>query len=400
MNIVMFTDSFYPELSGISDSVILLTRALAQRGHRIEIHAPHYAAREYAIARIPRHSEPEVGHGVRIVRHYSWPAPGGTGQARAALPHLLMRRPDELRPQIIHSHLCFGLGLSALQWARRLRVPALGTNHTAIAEFARYWPVGRTVVTQPLQRYWTWYYNRCQFVTAPSHSVFQEMRATGLWRSHDVVSNPIDTATLAPAATNTKSRIKREIGLTNATLVYAGRLAEEKSVDVLIRAIAFAKATVPGLMLAIAGHGQAERPLRALARELAVDDRVAFLGTLDAQALARLYQAADVFITASPSETQCLSMMQAMACALPVVGVRARALPEYILPEVGVMAEPGDAEGLARVVVALFQDPERIQALGSGARRLAERFSSTRVAAKVEQIYLDLVRQYPKGAAR
>ena len=389
MNIAMFTDAFFPELSGISDSVVTLSRSLALRGHRIEIHAPRYTPREYAIVGIRQRDELDLGPGVRIVRHRSWPAPAGTRQARAALPAFPLRAPAQ-RPAVVHSHLCFGLGVSALLWARRMRVPVLGTNHTAIAEFARYCPAGGAAVVRPLQRYWTWYYNRCNFVTAPSRSVFQEMAGSGLHRPHELVSNPIDLETFAPGAAGLKPALKSRFGMSGTTLVFAGRLAEEKRVDVLIRALAVARATVPGLVLALAGHGQAELALRRLARDLGVDDRVAFLGTLDAPTLARLYQAADLFVTASPSETQGLSMMQAMACALPVAGVRARALPEYILPDTGLMVEPGDSTALAREIVGLLQDPGRMRTLGEGARRLAERFSAARIAEQVERIYLHL----------
>ena len=93
-------------------------------------------------------------------------------------------------------------------------------------------------------------------------------------------------------------------------------------------------------MLALAGHGSARRQLEALANNLGVASRVRFLGTLSAASLAEACQSADIFATASTSETQCMALLQAMSTGLPAVGARSRALVEYIPPDAGLLAEP------------------------------------------------------------
>lgn len=124
--------------------------------------------------------------------------------------------------------------------------------------------------------------------------------------------------------------MRAEFDLSGFVVLYTGRLATEKHVDVIIRAIAVARYQIPWISLVITGHGSEEGTLQRLATDLHLRDRIKFLGTVSAEVLPRIYKAADVFAIASTAETQSLSLMKAMATAIPVVGVKARGLTEYI----------------------------------------------------------------------
>ena len=124
--------------------------------------------------------------------------------------------------------------------------------------------------------------------------------------------------------------IKTRLGLSDHTIVYAGRLGIEKNLDAVLRAVAISKQSYPSIRLVIAGHGADEGRLRNLAECLDLTSNVRFLGTLDKPVLSELFQGSDIFVTMSASETQCLALIQAMASGLPVIGANARALPEFI----------------------------------------------------------------------
>jgi len=387
MRIAFFTDSFYPELGGIQDSILLAARALGERGHHIVLYAPRAAPRDYRLAGLPV-QEIDLGERVQVRRLFSLPVPSSTGQSRLLLP--TGRRWRELvgwRPDVLHTHTFLGAGWEALVAARRLGVPLVGTNHWAIGEFSMYAPVGARQFARYSVKAATAYYNRCAFVTGPSRSVVDEMRAYGLRKPARVVSNPIDTTLFRPGDAGERQRLKHRFGFSDATILYAGRLAVEKNIDVLVRALAPVVREMPDAMLALAGHGTDRPRLERLAAELGVGQRVRFLGTLDKPALAEAYRAADVFAIASTSETQSMVLLQAMSSGLPAVGARWRALPEYIGDDAGLLAEPGDAAQFAAHFLSMLRAPPVRARMGERAAASARRFGLAETVSAWEQIY-------------
>jgi len=387
MRIVFFTDSFYPELGGIQDSILLTARALGERGHHIVLYAPSASPRDYRLAGLPV-QEIDLGKRVEIRRLFAVPVPSSTRQSRLLLP--TGRRWRELvdwRPDVLHTHTFLGAGWEALVAARRLGVPLVGTNHWAIGEFSMYAPVGARQFARYSVKAATAYYNRCAFVTGPSRSVVDEMRAYGLRKPARVVSNPIDTMLFRPGDARERRMLKHRLGFSDATILYAGRLALEKNIDVLVRALASVVREIPDAMLALAGHGTDRPRLERLAAALGVGQRVRFLGTLDKPALAEAYRAADVFAIASTSETQSMVLLQAMSSELPAVGARWRALPEYIGDDAGLLAEPGDASQFAAHLLSILRAPSMRATMGERAAAIARRFGLAETVSAWEQIY-------------
>jgi glycosyltransferase involved in cell wall biosynthesis len=124
---------------------------------------------------------------------------------------------------------------------------------------------------------------------------------------------------------------------------------------------------------------------------------VKFLGTLKQEDHIRAYQGADVFAIASTAETQSLSLMKAMAVEIPVIGARARALPEYIHEDNGFLVDPGDVAGFAEKIVWLFRHPEQRKRFGIEGRKLAERFLPEQIALRWVDFYEQVCSQ---GALR
>ena len=387
MRIAFFTDSFYPELGGIQDSILLTARALGERGHSIVLYAPSASPRDYRLAGLPAR-EIDLGASVEIRRLFALPVPSSTRQSRLLLPTgRRWRGLADWRPDVLHTHTFLGAGWEALVAARRLGVPLVGTNHWAIGEFGMYAPVGARQFARYSVKAATAYYNRCAFVTGPSHSVVDEMRACGLRKPARVVSNPIDTMLFRPGDAGERRMLKHRLGFSDATILYAGRLAVEKNIDVLVRALACVAKEMPDAMLALAGHGTDRPRLERLAAELGVGRRVRFLGTLDKPALAEAYRAADVFAIASTSETQSMVLLQAMSSGLPAVGARWRALPEYIGDDAGLLAEPGDAAQFAAHLLSLLRAPSMRARMGERAAAIARRFGLAETVSAWEQIY-------------
>lgn len=385
----MFSDGFFPELGGVQDSVATLAAALGRRGHTVAVHAPRYAARDFAAVAEPVR-EIDLGANVAVRRRRSFRYPTSTAQSRMVMPSPFpsARLARRGRPDVIHVHSPFGLGLEGLLAGALLGVPVVGTNHTAIGAFLPRAPVD---AARWGERYFAWFYARCDRVTAPSRSVFDDLGgAARLRRACRVVSNPIDADAFAPVPGPRRERIKAELGLSGATVTYAGRLGPEKNLEPVLEAVALVAGTHPAALLAVAGHGSHEPALRRLAARLGIEARVRFLGTLGKPALARLLQASDVFVTMSTSETQGMALLQAMACGVAVVGARSRALPEYIDGTNGLLVPPHDHLALARALAWLLDRPDRRRDLGAGGRRSAERCGVGAVTTQWEAIYLSM----------
>ncbi len=387
MKIAIFSDIFYPELSGISDSIITTACSLANRGHKINFFVPKYSQKNYSYSNIPQ-KEPNLGENIKITRFSSFSYPGPSNQSRFVMPlgirYFSVKNFD---PDIIHSHLFFGVGIEALISAKILNIPLIGTNHTATSEFVRYFPVARKWISGKALAYSVWYYNRCDFVTAPSKSVFNEMVSLGFNKPYEIISNPVDTDLFSPAGKEGKKFLRNKFNLKGPVIFYAGRLAEEKNVDTVIKAFAGVLREIPNAEFVLAGRGKSELALKELAENMNVAKNTKFLGTLNKNELSQFYKASDIFVNMSTSETQSLTLMQAMSSGLPVVGANARALPEYIKENTGFLVEPGNHTELAKKLIYLIKNDKLINDLGAEARKFAGKFSINSISKKWEDLY-------------
>jgi len=387
MRIAFFCDNFYPELSGISDSIIASAQELAKRGHTVHFFVPKYSEKDFKIAGINSKREIDLDNGVEITRFAAFPYPAPTNQGRMVIPTgLRWLKIKKFKPDIIHSHLFFGVGLEALMAAKILKVPFVGTNHTAITEFVKYAPIKGQWVEKLSLKYVNWFYSRCALTTAPSKSVFDEMVQAGFRGRREVVSNPVNMEAFNVVRDFDRKVLKEKFGLNDRVVAYVGRFAPEKNIDVIVRAVALAKAKIPDITLALAGHGAFKVEIEKLVKELHLEKNVKFLGTLSSYEVGDFYRTSEIFAITSTSETQSMTLIQAMACGLSTIGVRARALPEYIEGN-GILIEPGDAKALAEKIVELLENPQLRQELSARSLAFVEKFSDKNIALLWERIY-------------
>ncbi|MDD5396995.1 MAG: glycosyltransferase, partial [Candidatus Moranbacteria bacterium] len=324
-------------------------------------------------------------------RFWSLPFLGSpTGQSRIVLPYALRcLKFKKEKFDIIYTQSPYGMGMEALLMSRLLRIPLIGTNHTPITEFTRYIPLSNPLFDWLGLKFVAWYYNRCKFVTAPYAGILDEMNAYGFKRQSSELSNPIDLRNFFPPTPEEKDNLKNKFCFTDKTVLYAGRLAPEKQVDVITKAMAEVKKEIPSAMLAITGIGNAENDLKKLAKELGIEDSVKFFGRVDDQTHAQTYQASELFVVMSTAETQCISMMKAMATGVPVIGADAWALPNYIGRDekIGLVVPPGDVKTLAEKIISLLNDSEKSQRMGKAGVEYVKQFSARGVAEKWQEIF-------------
>ena len=385
MRIAFFSDNFYPELSGITDTIITTGKELQKRGHNIVYICPRYSPQDYATGKrqYPIKKEDDTIDGMPIVRLPSVSMPlSPTGQSRFAFPTgASFTFLDSFKPEVIHTQSPYGTGLEALHAAKRYGVPLVGTNHTAIEDF---FPFGMRAM---MRRYDAWYYNHCNFVTTPYAALLRRMGKKGFHKPGRAVANPAELQAFGPATPEEKAEHKRSFGLTGPVVLYAGRLGVEKHVDVVVRALALLVKDFPTITLVATGHGAAESGLKKLAQKLGVGRQIKFTGFLSRATLPHAYKTADVFAMMSTSDSQSIALMQAYSSGTPAVCARARGLPDYTPKEAGFLVEPGDHKALAAKIKLLLHDDTLRATMGAAAVDFAKKFSPEKIADEWEQIY-------------
>lgn len=181
-----------------------------------------------------------------------------------------------------------------------------------------------------------------------------------------VLRNGVDLKMFQPPQDRTA--LRRSLNMTGTALLSVGHLIERKGHDLVIRALT----NLPDTCLLIAGDGEEESNLRAIAQECGVADRVTFLGAIKHDALRDYYGAVDVLVLASSREGWANVLLEAMACGTPVVASNVWGTPEVVAtPEAGVLMRARTPTALADAVKALLaQYPDR-----AATRRYAEQFS-------------------------
>ena len=270
-----------------------------------------------------------------------------------------MRRIVDLTPDVIEAGDPYGLAWTALEAGQRLGIPVVGFYHSDLARL-----VSRRVgawCEPAAARYVQRLYQRFDLVLAPSRIMAEKLRAFGVSRVEQQTLG-VDTRLFHPSWRD--DGLRRELGLSHDThlLIYAGRIAREKNLPVLMEAL---RRLGPRYHLLVVGGG-------AQARRLGNVTYYPFLTST--QDLARLLASSDALVHAGDQETFGLVVLEAMACGLPVIGVAAGAVPELVDADTGLLAQPRDAASLAEAVAALCE--RDLVAMGRAARERVERLYS------------------------
>ncbi len=358
------TDTYPPQVNGVSVVTALSVRGLAARGWACHVVAPRYPA-DMAGTPIDAVSLPvETMTDVASVALPVYP------DLRLSAPALrrVTRAMRAFAPDLVHCETEFVLGRMGQVAARRLGIPLVTSYHTDFGKYVASYGVPwlRGVVNGYVGRF----HRRARRTYTPSAVAAAELRRLGVAHA-EVWGRGVDTRAFSPRHRSQALRESIAAGGDAFTYLYVGRLAAEKSVDRVLAAYRRAAEQLPAgaVRLVIAGAGPREAPLRATA-----PSSVVFLGYLDRETtLPQLYASADAFVFASETETLGLVVLEAMASGLPVVAVPAGGVAEHLRDgENGLAAPAGDVEAMAGAMVRLATDTRLHRRLAHGAVNTAE----------------------------
>lgn len=373
MKIAFFTDTYYPNISGVLENIETSAKALRELGHEVIIVAPRTS-------------------GQRIEdKNVIW------------LPSIKIKRNPELRLMIpypdsavrelmgkgfdlIHAHaggpICF------LGWeiARRKKIPYVFTYHTLFNRYTHYILNGKVVTPRMTEIGSRLFCNMCTRVIVPTKMVRRELRRYGVKKKVEVIAGGIQ---LSKFSDQQKGFLREKFGIGKDEIVilYVGRLGKEKNIDFIIKSFAAIEDKTK-LKLVIVGDGPEKSKLMELAKELEVGRQTIFTGFVPREDIGRVYTDGDIFAFASKTETQGLVIPEAMAASLPVLVVEDGAFKEVVINgRTGLVAKPTQ-ESFTNKLELLIEDQELRQRLGSAGKKLVgQKYSSQLQAEKLVAVY-------------
>jgi glycosyltransferase involved in cell wall biosynthesis len=375
MRITIVTETYFPQVNGVSRTLGELVRHLTACGDSVQLIHPDYGGA------IEEHGE---AHAVRAIRlpfykELYLPLPPFHGVHRAI---------DAFRPDLVHIATEATLGLSALRFARRRRLKIVSSFHTNFDQYSRHYRVGWA--NGVIGRYLRWFHNRTLETYVPSQATIRELDALGferlvLWK------RGVDAETFRPDRPG-RQEVRQALGWSPEDLViaYVSRIAPEKNVDYLAEALSIVAARRPEARILMVGDGPSRG---ALERRLGPCTR--FAGYRSGQDLADHYAAADIFAFSSLTETFGNVVLEAMASGLPVVALRAGGVGETVRPgETGLLVEPSEPpDRLAAALLSLIDRPDERERMARAARRYAESQSWDAIMGGLRERYLSVVEE-------
>ena len=309
MRVAIFTDTYPPFINGVSTSTYNLAQILKAHGHEVLVIAPRTddGKLEYkdGIIRIPGIEMKKV-YGYRITNLYS---------------SKVTKWLKEFKPDILHNQTDFTIGQYANIVRRRLKVPQVYTYHTAYEDYTHYVAKGLMdrISKKALRGYTRTIALNCQEFITPSGKTKEYMRSIGSDIYINVVPTGIDFSLFSEDKVDKEKmkKFKEEHGIkeTTKTFLLLGRVAKEKSMDYSIRGFAMYAKKHPemDLKMIVVGDGPQRPELELLTLELHIADKVDFIGKVPASEVPFYYHLADIYTSASITETQGLTFMEAMA---------------------------------------------------------------------------------------
>lgn len=313
MKIALFTETYLPYINGVVTHVKILKEGLEKLGHKVLVVTADPHTHRYYVKDNVLHCPAKS-----FKRFYDY------GLASPVSTRRLMYL-KEFDPDIIHIHNEFGVGFSGAMIAKILKKPLVYTLHTMYDEYLYY------VAPRPLlpvmkrisHRYAKFLATRASALTGPSKKVQQFFDECGVDKDVAVVPNPVELDIFQPENIDEQKkeafRQKHNISPDDMLLCFCGRLGREKSVDVLLDY--WAKVIKPSdhCKLMIIGDGPSKPELEEQAARLGITDTVFFVGKIMHDDLPPYYACCDMYVTASLSDTNSISMLEGMATGLPVL---------------------------------------------------------------------------------
>ncbi len=394
MRIALFTETYTPYINGVVTHVKALKTGLEQMGHQVLV-----------VCANPDNKRYHLKDGVLSCPGITFKKVYDYGVATPISP-MRYRYIKSFHPDVIHIHTEFGVGYSGAVAAKNLHVPLVYTMHTMYDDYLYYIAPKKLigVAKKTAHAYAKNLAERATCLTGPSKKVEEFFRGCGVKKPVHVIPNPVEADLFTPHAADdaTRRKIRNEyhIQKDDLLLVFCGRLGKEKSVDVLLNAWSQVIAPDEAYKLLIIGDGPSKADLQEQAKRLGIENQVRFAGAVAHDKLPPYYNCCDLYITASLSDTNSISMLEGMAAGLPVLHIHDELNRGQVIDGVNGFIYHNAKE--MRSCIDRYQTlPKREQeALKQEARKSVLQSGCETLASNLLAVYKEALSIYPERAAK
>ncbi len=388
MNIGLFTDTYFPQINGVGTSVHTLADALEKKGHNVYIFTP---------------SDPRAdqNENARIIRMPSMPflLLKNFRVGMVYSPHVMNKIIHQLHLDIIHTQTEFPLGMFGKFLSTAYRIPMVHTYHTMYEDYVHYIAHGILVTSSMAKEFSKLFCNSAKAVIAPTEKAKDYLEEYGVTKPIHIIPTGIDTSLFDKSNFSEEEilNLQKSFGLEPDTpvILSLGRIAKEKSIDVILKAMPALFDRLPHAKLLIVGDGPEREHLEQMASDLHIEENVIFAGARPWTEIGKYYQLGTVFVSASVSETQGLTFAEAMASGIPVVAKRDQSIEALVQDQkTGLLFEQD--EQLSEKLYELLSDKALRQRLAQSSMEMMKELSVKKFADSVEALYQEILSANPE----
>lgn len=383
MRIGLFTDTYPPYINGVSTSVCMLKHALEKKGHQVFVVTVNNDSLKYnfednnTVIRIP--GIPIGIYDYRLTGVY---------------PLRAINIIKKWNLDVIHSHTEFGVGTFARIIAKQLNIPLVHTYHTMYEDYVHYITHGYfNKSSKKIVEYLTLFYcdktaNELIVPTKKTYDLFKDKYEVD--KNIHIIPTGIEIERFYKENVNKKkvTDLKKKLMILkdDFVIVFVGRIAEEKNIVFLIEAQKEIAKKYDNIKLIIIGDGPDSDKYKKLSSKYKLTESIIFTGKVPWEEVPCYYQLADVFATASTTETQGLTVIEAMAGGVAPLCIDDESFRNVVVDDLNGHIFKNKKEYI-KDVYELYNDPIKLENLSKQARLNAERHSSKYYAEGVLDVY-------------
>jgi len=372
LRIALFSDSALPILNGVSVSIDTLVQGLRQRGHSVHIFTASH----------PGHQDADPNTYRFPALHTPW-TPGYPLAVPPFFPMIRHFRRHQF--DLIHCHTPYTLGFVGLRWAQSHDIPVVATYHTLYDKYAHYVPFfPKGYVRYKIAKHTNFFYNSVRQVIVPSDAALRWLKRHSVRTPMTVIPTGITTYPSPPRA---EARAMLGIRPDQKVILYVGRIAREKNMITLLESVRLAFGLDPSLVLWLVGDGPMREECARRAREMGIGDRVRFVGFVPRVEVDLYFEAADLFLFCSVTETQGLVVAEAMAHGLPAVVVNGGGASAAVESGINGLTVRNDPEAICGSIVDVLAEDGPYAAMSQAARITARGMSQDAMIDRIVEVY-------------
>jgi glycosyltransferase involved in cell wall biosynthesis len=384
VNIAIFTDTYIPQVNGVVTSILSFQHELERLGHRVYIFCPSYGGRETKLD--------------RVYRYYSIPyQTEAMREQRIAFPFsrslFLFHR---FKIDIIHFHVPHIMGAYGLFLAWIWKIPAVHTYHTLFIKYTHYVSLRESLTERAVKFISRQFCNRCVRIVAPSPELKHEISRYGIIPPIDVIPTGIN---FEPGRTvrDRESLFRRyRLPREKKRLVFVGRFAKEKNIDLLLEILKELNMTSVGYHLLLIGDGPDRPHIESRIRLLKMEDTVTITGYIPRTGVFDLLQISDLLVFPSETETQGLVLLEAMAVGTPVVASDAMGAGDVLRDRRGGIAVRTEKKEFLCAILSLLGDPDLYEEKRRSGLEKAREWSEEVMTRRLLDFYGTAIRDYTR----